>query len=199
MEGAGRERSIGVSIRLPFEQRPTRSSPATTSSSSMKYFFTRKLMLIKESAGFVGLPGGFGTLDETFELLTLQQTGKAEPGPDRPARRPGRHLLAGLGPLRRRAARAPWPRRPPTTSTCRHHRRRRRSPATRSSASTATTTRSAGSARRLVLRLRAAPTDDELAELNERFGHLCAEGPIERTGPLRPSAPTTTTSTSPAW
>ena len=60
---------------------PTRSSPATTKYVSMKYFFTRKLMLIKESRGFVCLPGGFGTLDETFELLTLTQTGKGLPVP----------------------------------------------------------------------------------------------------------------------
>ena len=48
---------------------------------SMKYFFTRKLMLIKESKGFISLPGGFGTIDETFELLTLTQTGKGLPVP----------------------------------------------------------------------------------------------------------------------
>jgi uncharacterized protein (TIGR00730 family) len=81
MEGAGRDLSIGVSIRLPFE---TGANPVIAGDAkyvSMKYFFTRKLMLVKESSGFVCLPGGFGTLDETFELLTLTQTGKGQPVP----------------------------------------------------------------------------------------------------------------------
>jgi uncharacterized protein (TIGR00730 family) len=79
-QGAGPERSIGVNIRLPFED-PNPYMAAERNLVSMKYFFTRKLMLMKESAGFVVLPGGFGTLDETFELLTLLQTGKASPAP----------------------------------------------------------------------------------------------------------------------
>ena len=81
MEGAGRERSIGVSIRLPFEQAANPIIAGDEKSVSMKYFFTRKLMLVKESRAFVSLPGGFGTLDETFELLTLTQTGKGLPVP----------------------------------------------------------------------------------------------------------------------
>ncbi len=81
MEGAGREQSIGVSIRLPFEQGANPVIAGDAKYVSMKYFFTRKLMLIKESSAFVCLPGGFGTLDEMFELLTLTQTGKGVPVP----------------------------------------------------------------------------------------------------------------------
>lgn len=80
-EGAGRERSFGVSIRLPFESAPNPVIEGSQKSVAMRYFFTRKLMLVKESAAFVCLPGGFGTLDETFELLTLTQTGKGVPVP----------------------------------------------------------------------------------------------------------------------
>jgi uncharacterized protein (TIGR00730 family) len=81
LEGAGRKNAFGVNIRLPFEQAANEFILGDTKLVSMKYFFTRKLELVKESQGFVCLPGGFGTLDETFELLTLQQTGKSIPTP----------------------------------------------------------------------------------------------------------------------
>ncbi|NQV07869.1 TIGR00730 family Rossman fold protein [bacterium] len=76
-QGAGREYSFGVNIRLPFEDEP---NPYLHDSRiiNFKYFFTRKLMFIKESHGFALFPGGFGTLDESFELLTLIQTGKSD-------------------------------------------------------------------------------------------------------------------------
>ncbi len=81
MEGAGRENSMGVTIRLPFEEAANEFIDGDEKLVAMKYFFTRKLMLVKESKGFVALPGGFGTQDETFELFTLQQTGKSVPAP----------------------------------------------------------------------------------------------------------------------
>src|SRR2546423_1007709 len=81
VEGAGVDQSIGINIRLPFEQEPSPLLAADPKLVDMKYFFTRKLMLVKESAGFAVLPGGFGTQDEAFELLTLLQTGKAAPAP----------------------------------------------------------------------------------------------------------------------
>jgi uncharacterized protein (TIGR00730 family) len=80
-EGAGADMSIGVNIRLPNEAEPNQWIADSRNLVEMKYFFTRKLMLVKESSGFLVLPGGFGTLDECFELLTLLQTGKAEPAP----------------------------------------------------------------------------------------------------------------------
>ena len=81
MKGAGAEKSLGVSIRLPMENEANSLIANDSKHVSMRYFFTRKLMLVKESQAFVCLPGGFGTLDETFELLTLVQTGKSMPVP----------------------------------------------------------------------------------------------------------------------
>ncbi|MCJ7724895.1 MAG: TIGR00730 family Rossman fold protein [Acidimicrobiia bacterium] len=76
-KGAGIDNSFGVNIRLPFE---SDANPYIHESRliNFKYFFTRKLMFMKESHAFVLFPGGFGTLDETFELLTLIQTGKSD-------------------------------------------------------------------------------------------------------------------------
>ena len=76
-EGAGRERSFGANILLPFEAAPNVHIADDAKLINFKYFFTRKLTFIKEADAFVLLPGGFGTLDEAFELLTLIQTGKA--------------------------------------------------------------------------------------------------------------------------
>jgi uncharacterized protein (TIGR00730 family) len=81
LEGAGPEQAFGINIRLPFEQGANQFIRDDPKLVSMKYFFTRKLLLIKESFAYAVLPGGFGTLDEAFELLTLIQTGKAEPAP----------------------------------------------------------------------------------------------------------------------
>jgi uncharacterized protein (TIGR00730 family) len=75
--GAGRQNSIGVNILLPFEQAANSVIAGDAKLVHLKYFFTRKLMLIKESHAVAVFPGGFGTHDETFEVLTLMQTGKA--------------------------------------------------------------------------------------------------------------------------
>ena len=77
-EGAGAEKSFGASIRLPLESEPNIFIQGNTKLINFKYFFTRKVTFIKESDGFALLPGGFGTLDEAFELLTLMQTGKSD-------------------------------------------------------------------------------------------------------------------------
>lgn len=81
MVGAGRQSSIGVSIRLPFENEANEIIAGDDKHIALKYFFTRKFALTKASQAFICMPGGFGTLDELFELLTLTQTGKGMPVP----------------------------------------------------------------------------------------------------------------------
>ena len=76
-EGAGGEQSFGLNIRLPFEQEANPWIAADPKLITFKYFFTRKLFLVKEASAVVLFPGGFGTMDECFELLTLMQTGKS--------------------------------------------------------------------------------------------------------------------------
>jgi uncharacterized protein (TIGR00730 family) len=80
-EGAGRENSFGVNIMLPFEQGPNSTIAEDPKLITFKYFFTRKLMFQKEANAIALFPGGFGTHDEGFEILTLAQTGKSDPQP----------------------------------------------------------------------------------------------------------------------
>lgn len=80
-EGAGADNSFGVNIKLPFEQIPNQFINNDPKCMTFKYFFTRKLMFIKESDATALFPGGFGTLDEALESLTLFQTGKCRPRP----------------------------------------------------------------------------------------------------------------------
>jgi len=80
-EGAGPDYSFGVNIRLPFEQRFNPVIEGSLRNISYKYFFNRKVAFLKESDAIVLFPGGFGTLDEAMETLTLVQTGKRNPVP----------------------------------------------------------------------------------------------------------------------
>lgn len=183
LEGAGRERSMGINIRLPFEQGANEFIAGDPKLVEMKYFFTRKLMLLKESHGYVVLPGGFGTLDEALELLTLMQTGKADPSPvvllDAPngtywaaferfmaeevvARglvSPEDRALYTITDDARRATRE-------VLGFYRNYHSRR------------------VVGNQLVIRLQVAPTPAELAELAAEFADICAGGTLEASGPL---------------
>jgi uncharacterized protein (TIGR00730 family) len=182
-EGAGPERSLGVSIRLPFEEGVNEIVAGGDNVVSMKYFFTRKLMLVKESSGFVCLPGGFGTQDETFELCTLLQTGKSVPVPvvllDVPGGTYWEHWarfvdeeLAGAG----------------LVSPDDHQLYLVTDDVAEATAEITGFWRNYHSLRwvgeRLVLRLRHRPEPQQVADLAERFTDLLRGGTIEASDPL---------------
>lgn len=77
-EGAGPEKSFGINIRLPWEQSANAIIREDKKLITFKYFFTRKLIFIRHSDAIVLFPGGFGTMDEGYEALTLMQTGKCQ-------------------------------------------------------------------------------------------------------------------------
>jgi len=150
----------------------------------MKYFFTRKLMLIKESQGFVCLPGGFGTLDEMFELLTLTQTGKGMPVPIVLLDAPGDPYWLGVDTfvreqlIARGLVGAKDVELYTITNSCDEAAR-----IIESFYANYDSIRFVGN--QLIVRMRQGPTDRQLDELNEQFGHLALTGRIERAQPFK--------------
>ncbi len=180
-KGAGIEHSYGVNIRLPFEA-TANEYIADGRTVNFKYFFTRKLGFVKESHAFVIMPGGFGTLDEAFELITLFQTGKSDLHPIVLLESEGTDYwgpligfitdkLLTLG-LISESDLALFLQTTDVDEACEeifkfysnYHSQRY-------------------TAGRLILRLRQAPDDRELEAINEEFGDIVVEGEIERTEP----------------
>lgn len=181
--GAGRQASFGVNIRLPFEQQANPTILGDAKLINFRYFFTRKLVFVKEAHAIALFPGGFGTHDEGFEALTLIQTGRSEIVPvvfvDAPGGRYWRDWEAYVAShLRERGLVDP------------------------DDMTLFRVTDDVGEAVRevagfyrhyhssrfvrdlLVLRLRVAPDDAELAALGRDFGDLVVAGGIERCGAL---------------
>ena len=182
-EGAGPDRSLGVTIRLPFEDTSVGPLAGSDRVVSMKYFFTRKLMLVKESSGFVALPGGFGTLDETLELLTLMQTGKATPAPLVLLDVPGQTFWKGWETfVTDELVAAGWISAGDVNLYTITDDLDEAVAAIRGFWRNYQGIRWVGN--RLVVRLRAEPTPAEVAALNEEFADICLEGRIEPSGPL---------------
>jgi uncharacterized protein (TIGR00730 family) len=180
-KGAGIENSYGVNIRLPFEA-SANDYIAHGRTVNFKYFFTRKLAFVKESHAFAILPGGWGTLDEGFELLTLIQTGKSDMHPIVLLEAPGTNY---------------WD---PMIDFIKEHQLQRGLISPTDLALFLHTTdpveacdhiwgfyanyhsqRYAGG--RLILRLVQGPDDAQLEELNREFADIVVEGQIERSEP----------------
>ncbi len=181
--GAGRSRSVGVNIKLPFEQEANEIIRGDDKLMTFRYFFTRKLFLLKESHAVTLFPGGFGTLDEGFEVLTLLQTGKQTPIPMVMVENPETGYFQGLSRfIRERLLEAQLiseadlslyrvvdSAKEATEEVLRfyqlYHSSRYVGP-------------------KLLIRLERELDDSELADLNRRFGDILRSGAIERSRPL---------------
>ena len=182
-KGAGRDDSYGVNIRLPFEaQANDYLEPERTV--NFKYFFTRKLGFVKESHAFVILPGGFGTLDEGFELLTLIQTGKSDLHPIVFMESPGtnywppmidfiRDTQLEMGLVSESDLSLFFYTTDPDAASehIRHFYANYHSQRYASG--------------KLILRLVKGPTEDELSEINDEFADIVVSGRIESVEPVR--------------
>lgn len=185
LEGAGRAHAFGVNIRLPHEEGANPFIAQDPKLVEMRYFFTRKLMLMKESHGYAVLPGGFGTLDESFELLTLLQTGKAEPAPVVLVETPGGTYWHGWRQFVDEELVRPGFISPEDVSLFK---------VTNSVEEAAEEVlgfyRNYHSCRwvgdLLVLRLQTMPSGSELAELNRQFGDIVVSGRIRPASPFPP-------------
>ncbi|MFN8764025.1 MAG: LOG family protein [Pirellulaceae bacterium] len=185
--GAGRAMSMGLNIQLPFEARPNRYIDGDPKLIEFKYFFTRKLMLVKECSAAVACPGGFGTLDEMLEVLTLLQTGKQTMIPlvllDAPSGRFWRHFeefyreqleaTGWVGQEDRNLFRILDQADEAVDEILRFYRNYH-------------SMRYVGS--RLVLRIQKPISNNQLDRLNRQFAHLLLEGQIEQRSALRQEA-----------
>jgi len=181
--GAGREHSMGLNILLPFEQSVNPIIAGDRKLVYMKYFFTRKLMFVKESDAFCLMPGGFGTLDEGLEVLTLLQTGKHDMMPVVLLDQPGGDYWADFDQFVRRHLLEPGMIGPEDLSLYRltdclddavqeilafyrvyHSMRYVRT--------------------NLVFRLQQSPSEELMAEINDRFRDILSEGRFTISEPL---------------
>ena len=181
--GAGRDASFGVNIRLPFEQSANETIAGDSKLINFRYFFTRKVVFVKEAHAIALFPGGFGTHDEGFEALTLMQTGKSEMVPVVFVDAPGGRYWADwleyvethlserglIDPLDMNLFRVTDSVETAVSEIEGFYRNYHSS-------------RYVGG--RLVLRVHVAPTDVQLEELNDEFAPLLESGKIERTEPL---------------
>jgi uncharacterized protein (TIGR00730 family) len=181
--GAGRDKSMGLNIILPFEQSANRVIANDPKLVHLKYFFTRKLMFVKECHAVCLLPGGFGTLDEGLEVLTLLQTGKRDMIPVVLLDAPGGDFWQGFeefvaGRLLRHGMISP-------EDTTLYRRTDRVDEAVAEILGFYRVYQSMRFVRqRLVLRLREPLSERRLEAVNAEFADMLREGRFEQTGPL---------------
>lgn len=181
--GAGREHSMGLNIMLPFEQSANPIIAGDPKLVNMKYFFTRKLMFVKECDAVVCLPGGFGTLDEAMEVITLLQTGKRDMVPVVLLDAPGGNYWTKLDTFIKDELLSARLISPEDV-----HLYKVTESIDDSVSEVLDFFRVYHSMRfvrnQLVLRLKTKPSDALLADINAAFSDICTEGGFELRGPL---------------